>query len=643
MAAVRELLVRWGFEVDERGLGKIEKGIDNVKSSLMVVGAAGVAAAASIFGIAKSTADAGEAAFKASEQLGINAQKYQELAYAANLADIEQGDFDNSLKLLSKGAYDAAQGTGAAADAYKKLGVSVKDSSGQVKGGDQLLGELADKFKKMPPGIEKTALSTEFFGRSGTKMISMLNQGSDGLSKMGAEARAAGLVLSDETLAASNEFNDGLKQLWGMVIGLRNTIGAKLLPILNTLIEGVKSFMTANRELIATRLEFFFSVLQRFVKETWNIFVRMFEIVTQVVDLFGGLERVIKIVVIAFSAFFAARALMGLGQIAQGLFVVIKAFNLMKIQAMLAWLAAAAGPILIGAAIVALGLIIEDIIGFFQGKDSVTGAIIEAFEQKFPQAFAVAKAIVGGFVTFLKVSWEGIKSTAMSWWQSMLGIWQAIQGVAQLLIGLWNIVVGALTLDPAQAMDGFLQLWEGIKGILGGIWNYISNFIDVIFGIITKPFGGIQAIIANLGSFILSMFDSVMSKAGGLIGMVSKVGGFVAGLFGKSPELKAAAQMAAPAATTAPAAAPASSKMMEGITGVTPTAAAGAVQRAPVVNRQVKQDIKAPIKIEVHGEPTEKQKKEIHDGAKAAFNDVFADILKKQNEENEASPVAAGG
>ena len=59
----------------------------------------------------------------------------------------------------------------------QKLGIAVNNADGSLKPSDQLLGEIADKFQDLPNGPEKAAVAMDIFGRSGQKMITMLNGG----------------------------------------------------------------------------------------------------------------------------------------------------------------------------------------------------------------------------------------------------------------------------------------------------------------------------------------------------------------------------------------------------------------------------------------------------------------------------------
>lgn len=70
-------------------------------------------------------------------------------------------------------------------------------------------------------------------------------------------------------------------------------------------------------------------------------------------------------------------------------------------------------PILIAAAVAALFLVIEDIIAFFQGKDSVTGVIVEKFKEMFAWLegmFSTAPAWIQALVTWITTPFRVLMS-----------------------------------------------------------------------------------------------------------------------------------------------------------------------------------------------------------------------------------------
>ena len=167
---------------------------------------------------------------KLSRQTGIAADTLQSYVNAGKLAGVEQGTIDKGLRRLAQSMREADQGVATYADAYKALGVTVRDSDGNLKESEVVLGQLADRFRDMPNGATKAALAMEIFGRSGAQLIPMLNEGGDALERWNYE--------TSEGFAANAEyFNDQLTMLGFGFDGFRKQLADELLPALNSIIE----------------------------------------------------------------------------------------------------------------------------------------------------------------------------------------------------------------------------------------------------------------------------------------------------------------------------------------------------------------------------------------------------------------------
>lgn len=199
--------------------------------------AMGAAAAAGAGLMVKHSIDAADAMHKLSQSAGIGIGTLSEFAYAAHLSGVNTQALAVALRALNRNISDASDGTGDAARAFQALGISVKDSSGNLKNSDQIMLEVAARFEKMEDGAGKSALAMMLFGKSGSDMIPMLNQGAKGLSEMREEAQALGLTLDSGTGKAAEAFNDNLSRLNGVKQGLANVVMRELLPSLNSLTE----------------------------------------------------------------------------------------------------------------------------------------------------------------------------------------------------------------------------------------------------------------------------------------------------------------------------------------------------------------------------------------------------------------------
>ena len=156
--------------------------------------------------------DAADKLSKASSKFGVPVETLAALSNAAALSDVSVEELGASIARLSKNMVSASGPTTDQAVAFKALGISVKDSSGQLKSSDDILLAVADSFSKFRDGATKTAIAIALFGRAGADMIPVLDKGSAGIKEMEARVRELNPNLDADTLAAE-QFKDALKEL----------------------------------------------------------------------------------------------------------------------------------------------------------------------------------------------------------------------------------------------------------------------------------------------------------------------------------------------------------------------------------------------------------------------------------------------
>ena len=173
--------------------------------------------------------DQADAFGKLSRQTGIAADSLQAYVNAGKLAGVEQATIEKGLRRLAQSMREADQGVATYADAYKALGVTVRDSDGNLKESEVVLAQLADRFKQMPNGATKAALAMEIFGRSGAQLIPMLNEGGEALERWNYQTSA-------NFSQNAEYFNDQITMLGFGFDGFRKQLADALLPTLNELV-----------------------------------------------------------------------------------------------------------------------------------------------------------------------------------------------------------------------------------------------------------------------------------------------------------------------------------------------------------------------------------------------------------------------
>jgi hypothetical protein len=216
---------------------KTDVDLKKVGRSLTLIGTAMVG---SLTAVTLATAKSAEEIDNLSKRTGVGREELQELAYAAKQEGASLEMLGTNLARLSRNMYDAANGTGEAKDAFKALNIDVRDAAGNLRNSDEILIEIANKFKGMPNDTERSALAMKLFGRAGADMIPFLRQGGDEIERLRKEARDLGFVLDEETIIQMEQLGDELEAVKTGFAGIGRQIAADTSPALLNLATGTK-------------------------------------------------------------------------------------------------------------------------------------------------------------------------------------------------------------------------------------------------------------------------------------------------------------------------------------------------------------------------------------------------------------------
>ncbi len=264
MGVIADLMVRVGADTAaaQAGLTGVDTKLEETAAKGQkfggIMAGAGLLAAGAVTGVVAfaaaaiaKTEEAGQAAFEMSEKFGMTGQQASEWAVVGKSLGLSSEQIGKGFQFLSKNAeamaltlqtgHQVAAGT---LQPYKDLGINVLDAGGKVKSATELMLEAADAFSKMKDGPEKAAISMKLFGKSGTDLLPMLNQGRAGIEGLIASGKAQGDVMSSDQVAAAHKLFLEHKQLDTAIAGVTTQIGTALIPIMLSLIPVVIGFAT---------------------------------------------------------------------------------------------------------------------------------------------------------------------------------------------------------------------------------------------------------------------------------------------------------------------------------------------------------------------------------------------------------------
>lgn len=506
---LRELVTTWGFDIDEKPIRRMDASINGIKSTLSTVGIAIGAVGAAVGGIFLRQAGIFEQAQIAFETMLGSADRAKVLlkditTFAAKTPFEIQGLIESSKRLLAFG-FAADQiiptmeslGNISAGVGREKLPQLIL-ALGQVRAATKLRGQELRQFTEAGvPLIEEIAKLRNIAEKEVQDLVSRgevsfqdVNQALKNLTT--GSGRFANLMIKQS------------KSLFGIISNLKDNftilaieIGQDLLPEAKKIATQILEWIDANKELLKQRVLRFVQALVKMAKSLFSVLENVFLILKSLTLAFGGLENVLLTLIRAFSAFIALKLAFYIGSLVSGIGAVTAAFVKMGTAGLLAQAKLLLIPIAIGAAIAGIALIIEDIVSYFQGKDSITGRLVQQMQKNFPEAVVFIKDLFGFWkeqvllvVDVFKLIW--------SWMKKIAGF---ATGFFKPLIDAMNGIVSSIL--RFLGLSGKLAGLTGIKGIQGALQGArertagARDFIQSITPATTRPPGGTAGTATN--------------------------------------------------------------------------------------------------------------------------------------------------
>ena len=205
----------------------------SVGNAIVVIGAIGGA----LYKAAKETAEWADQLQTTADQTGIAVEELQRLDYASKFIDVDVNTMTDSMGKMIRSMNQAREGSGQAADAFKRLGVRITDSHGQLLDQQEVFYATVDALGKVKNETERDAAAMEIFGRSARDLNPLIKQGSDRLRELGEEAENLGHVMSSDEIAKAGQLQDALDGLEKTGESLKHSLAMSVIPILTGLFD----------------------------------------------------------------------------------------------------------------------------------------------------------------------------------------------------------------------------------------------------------------------------------------------------------------------------------------------------------------------------------------------------------------------
>lgn len=165
------------------------------------VAIAGMAGTAGLGAAVKNSLDFADAIDKTASKLGVSTDALQEWRFAADQSGVDIRTLEMGVQRFTRRSAEAAMGTGEARDAIAQLGISLKDSNGQIRATEDLFRDAIGALSEIDAPAERLRLAFKLFDSEGAVLVNL----ADRFSELTDRAREMGVVIDQEAISAASD------------------------------------------------------------------------------------------------------------------------------------------------------------------------------------------------------------------------------------------------------------------------------------------------------------------------------------------------------------------------------------------------------------------------------------------------------
>lgn len=259
---------------------EMQKGISQIGDVAKTAGAAIVALAAAggtTWAATVAAADASVALDSFSKQIGINVERLQAWQNVAVSTGMEADEFSEALRDMNIELSDAATGgKDELAQLLRRVGISARDSSGNIRNANDVFLEFADAIARQTDPMIQYRMAILAFGEdTGARILPILRQGSEAFRESEEAMRAAGSAITDRQISRLKDFRNQWALVKQSFSALSISVLSGLAPSLSKLAQGFQRSLNQARPLINAHVERWAEQLsQAMEKIPWDAVIR---------------------------------------------------------------------------------------------------------------------------------------------------------------------------------------------------------------------------------------------------------------------------------------------------------------------------------------------------------------------------------
>ena len=189
---------------------------------------------------------------KMSQKIGMSTDEYQKWNY---IMSINGGNVDSlamGFKTLTTQIEGVQKGSKDSINAFKLLGVSVKDNNGNFRTQEAIFSDSIRKLQQISDVTKRDILANRLFGRSAAELRPLLNQSAEAVDKLAKNFEKYGMKLTKKEIENAVQFKDTWTTFTMFLQAHTNKALSQLLPKLQSMLEKIMQHKEAIQNVIST-------------------------------------------------------------------------------------------------------------------------------------------------------------------------------------------------------------------------------------------------------------------------------------------------------------------------------------------------------------------------------------------------------
>ncbi len=151
---------------------------------------------------------------------------------AASILNVALGDIYSDAETYIAATRKLSMGVANGGDAFKKLGIDVRETNGHLKQPGPLMQEVLTKINSLGTAADRNAAGAAIFGRQWGEVSKLLKLNAQVIAEAEDKAKRLNLVVGPEAVEMTNKYRAAMNDVGDVMTSLKVQVGSAVMPAL---------------------------------------------------------------------------------------------------------------------------------------------------------------------------------------------------------------------------------------------------------------------------------------------------------------------------------------------------------------------------------------------------------------------------